>query len=86
MYVHHMLLYQCLSLNETTDVGKGYDCNTATHTIGNCRLGRPIVATWAVGGEVCERDESGAYLVYTPLFAIGLHLSKWYCIPHRRLQ
>ena len=52
MYVHHMLLYQCLSLNETTDLGMGYDCNKATNTIGNCRLGRPIITAWAVGGNV----------------------------------
>eukprot|EP00731_Ephydatia_muelleri_P011383 Em0006g277a len=50
MYVHHMLLYQCLSLNETTDLGMGYDCNKATDTIGSCRLGRPIITAWAVGG------------------------------------
>ncbi|KAL5460037.1 hypothetical protein EMCRGX_G033450 [Ephydatia muelleri] len=50
MYVHHMLLYQCLSLNETTDLGMGYDCNKATNTIGSCRLGRPIITAWAVGG------------------------------------
>ena len=52
MYVHHMLLYQCLSLNETTDLGMGYDCNKATNTIGSCRLGRPIITAWAVGGNV----------------------------------
>eukprot|EP00731_Ephydatia_muelleri_P011381 Em0006g275a len=50
MYVHHMLLYQCLSLNENTDLGIGYDCNMATSTIRNCRLGRPIITAWAVGG------------------------------------
>ncbi|KAL5500626.1 hypothetical protein EMCRGX_G012217 [Ephydatia muelleri] len=50
MYVHHMLLYQCLSLNETSDLGMGYDCNKATDTIGSCRLGRPIITAWAVGG------------------------------------
>ena len=52
MYVHHMLLYQCLSLNEITDLGMGYDCNKATSTIRNCRLGRPIITAWAVGGNV----------------------------------
>ena len=52
MYVHHMQLYQCLSLNETSDLGMGYDCNKATDTIGSCRLGRPIITAWAVGGNV----------------------------------
>eukprot|EP00731_Ephydatia_muelleri_P011378 Em0006g272a len=28
----------------------GYDCNKATDTIGSCRLGRPIITAWAVGG------------------------------------
>ncbi|KAL5500620.1 hypothetical protein EMCRGX_G012211 [Ephydatia muelleri] len=50
MYVHHMQLYQCLSLNETTDLGMGYDCIKATKTIRSCRLGRPIIIAWAVGG------------------------------------
>ena len=52
MYVHHMQLYQCLSLNETTDLGMGYDCIKATKTIRSCRLGRPIIIAWAVGGNV----------------------------------
>ena len=56
MHVHHILVYQCLSLNETTDVGRGYDCNQATKTIRGCIFGGPVVAAWAVGGNVRERQ------------------------------
>ena len=56
MHVHHMLVYQCLSLNETNDVGRGYDCNQGTPTIRGCRLGRPVIADWAVGGNVHEHQ------------------------------
>ena len=58
MHVHHILVYQCLSLNETTDVGRGYDCNQATcaETIRGCIYAGPVVTVWAVGGNVHERQ------------------------------
>ena len=52
MHVHHILLYMCASLNETTDLGAGFDCDRdATPTLQACSAGQ-VIAGWAVGGEV----------------------------------
>eukprot|EP00731_Ephydatia_muelleri_P014962 Em0008g682a len=57
MYVHHILLFLCASLNETTDLGAGFECNwDATPTLQTCRRGQ-IIAGWAVGGETFTYPE-----------------------------
>ena len=58
MYLHHILLYLCASLNETTDLGAGYECDwnaTATPTMKAC-ISVQVIAGWAVGGEVKIND------------------------------
>ena len=56
MRVHHILLYLCVSLNDTTDLGAGYECfNAATPTMMACASGQ-VIAGWAVGGQVRPID------------------------------
>lgn len=60
-YVHHILLYLCTTLNETTDLKGGYDCDrNPTVSLKACRRGR-IVAGWAAGGEPFVYPEGIAY-------------------------
>ncbi|KAL5491375.1 hypothetical protein EMCRGX_G016654 [Ephydatia muelleri] len=57
MHVHHILLYLCTSLNETTDLGAGFDCDrNATPALQSCFTGQ-VIAAWAVGGETFTYPE-----------------------------
>ena len=53
-YVHHVLVYSCDILNDTTDdLGPGGRCHQQSERIGNCRGESGIlIAAWAVGGIV----------------------------------
>lgn len=60
LYVHHMIMYHCSSLNETTDLGPGSDC--AEGAFRNCGS-TSILAAWAVGGEVSVVHMEGMWLL-----------------------
>ena len=50
-FVHHMLVYQCITPLNETFLGQSGPCNDVAKEVSACRRG-VLISGWAIGGEV----------------------------------
>ena len=50
-HVHHMLIYECDTLDDSY-IGYSASCGAGGTVVSQCLRGT-LIAAWAVGGEVC---------------------------------